>query len=313
MAIVDRKISSLELRQSTRSKLLSSKLVESKSIVKKARRKSERRYFTNTDYLNSQDGESPRDVPSKSSKRRKTERDTTVRGVSTRRSKGKVVLSENDGHESESDWLERVHGMRRSPIVTSQGYHLYTHLIIESNEERDVFTVGDHVMVCLSDGGERPAQITAFLYDPEEDLQGVELRWFYSEHDLLDLGKIIDKSKLPQGLFAFEEEFLESDKCEVLEASVIKRMIRIWNVKREYLRWSRDYLGIYSGPQRCSPGESPRGGERQSESRHHDERLEDYIREFNADLPHGYNCSNTREEGRLAPSLEMQHLLWVLR
>ncbi|KAJ1605192.1 ORC/CDC6 like AAA+ ATPase [Cryptosporidium canis] len=187
MAIVDRKISSFELRQSTRSKLLSSKLVESKSIVKKARRKSERRYFTNTDYLNSQDGASPSDSPSKSSKRRKTERDTAVRGVSTRRSKGKVVSSETDGRESESDWLERVHGMRRSPIVTSQGYHLYTHLIIESKDERDVFTVGDHVMVCLSGGGERPAQITAFLYDPEEDLQGVELRWFYSEHDLLDL------------------------------------------------------------------------------------------------------------------------------
>lgn len=275
MAIVDRKITSFELRQSTGSRLQSSKLVESTSIVKKGERRHERRYMLNTDYLNALN-------------RNALSEDASAASRSKRRVQkpAKADRGKGAGLETEWDRFECKHGMMsRSPIVTSQGYHLYMHLVIEDREERDVFTVGDHVMVCLSDGGERPAQVTAFLYDPEDDLQGVELRWYYSEHDLLDLGKIIDKSKLPEALFTFEEEFLESDKCEVLEASVIKRMIRIWNVKRDYLRWARDSLGIYSGPRECGPGKTSGEDADLPGRRYHDERLADYIKDFNEDLP----------------------------
>ncbi|KAK9172852.1 AAA domain protein [Cryptosporidium meleagridis] len=288
MAIIDRRISSFELRQSTGSKLQSSKLVESKSILKRGKRKNEKRYFFNIEYLTTSNKGLATDNYSKQSngKKRKVEQDMEVSEIKNkRRRKGKNVKLESFEISNHSDKFEGNTEMMKSHIVTSQGYHLYTHLIIESNEEKDVFTIGDHVMVCLSNGDERPAQITAFLYDPEEDLQGVELRWFYSEHDLLDLGKIIDKSKLPDNLFTFEEEFLESDKCEVLEASVIKRMIRIWNIKKDYLKWTKDCLEIYSGPQKCDPKTLPKGEEGPISCKYHDERLIEYIKEFNDDLP----------------------------
>ncbi|KAH8583250.1 ORC CDC6 like AAA+ ATpase [Cryptosporidium sp. chipmunk genotype I] len=289
MAIVDRRISSFELRQSTGSKLQSSKLVESKSILKRGKKKYEKRYFFNIEYLTISNNDLVEDnYSSKNSGRKKRKVEENIE-VSRMKTKGGSKRRSNElssfGISNQLGQFEGNIGMLKSPIVTSQGYHLYTHLIIESKEEKDIFTVGDHVMVCLSDGGERPAQITAFLYDPEEDLQGVELRWFYSEHDLLDLGKIIDKSKLPDNLFTFEEEFLESDKCEVLEASVIKRMIRIWNIKRDYLKWTKDCLEIYSGPQKCDPKTLPKIEEGFASCKYHDERLIEYIKEFNDDLP----------------------------
>ncbi|OII72729.1 ORC CDC6 like AAA+ ATPase [Cryptosporidium ubiquitum] len=288
MAIVDRRITSFELRQSTESKLKSSKLVESKSILKRGRKKYEKRYFLNIEYLNisCQSSVAVNSSKDSNSKKRKADKYLETTGVKTRKGcKGKNESFKYFENSNGIDQFEGNTGMIKSPIVTSQGYHLYTHLIIESKEERDVFTVGDHVMVCLSDGGERPAQITAFLYDPEENLQGVELRWFYSEHDLLDLGKIIDRSKLPDNLFTFEEEFLESDKCEVLETSVIKRMIRIWNSKKDYLKWTKDCLEIYSGPQKCDPKTITGKEESFVICNYHDERLMEYIKEFNDDLP----------------------------
>ncbi|KAF7458167.1 Origin recognition complex subunit 1 [Cryptosporidium felis] len=281
MPVVNRNITSFELRQSTGSKLQSSKLVENTNIVGRSNKRNEKRYMLNTNYLNAELNENAMCSKNRISggKKRKILNEENP-GVKTRRQTRKTKYEQSyENHPFDAEFLQ-------SPIVTPQGYHLYVHLVIENDGERDVFTVGDHVMVYLSGGGERPAQITAFLYDPEKNLQGVELRWFYSENDLLNLGKIIDKSKLPDELFLFEEEFLESDKCEVLEASVIKRMIRIWNIKRDYLKWTRDYLGLYSGPQSCGDPLGENSEEKpQKAIKFHDQRLSQYIQEFNQDLP----------------------------
>ncbi|KAH8739507.1 hypothetical protein FG386_002823 [Cryptosporidium ryanae] len=283
MSYIERRITTSELKLNTKKRLNSLKLVETQNHNKSYRKREERRILLNTEYINNFLGSL--DSVKYNNKDDRLTRNVALKGISIR---GRKIT--NKFEDINSVFFKKEIGFKKSPIVTPQGYHLYIHHIIETKTDCDIFTIGDHVMICLSDGGERPAQITAFLYDPEKDLQGVEVRWFYSEDDILDLGRIIDKSKLPKDLFSFEEEYLESDRCEVLEVSVIKRMIRIWNSKSEYLKWAKDELDIYSGPQVYNKAEINRGRKKFKLNNdinytNQDKYLAEYVKEFNEDLP----------------------------
>ncbi|OII76436.1 hypothetical protein cand_002040 [Cryptosporidium andersoni] len=176
-----------------------------------------------------------------------------------------------------------------SPIITPQGYHLYLYYFIEDETCINIFTIGDYVMINLTDGKERPAQLMSFLYDPNIDLIGVEVRWLYSEYDILEFENIIDKSKWPHDLFQYEEEYIESDKCEIFDANVIKRMIRVWNNKEQYLDWANDRINIYSGPQCLNLKKKVKNKNNNGKKvlnilKYHDDLLIDYIRDFNEDI-----------------------------
>ncbi|KAH7649370.1 ORC CDC6 like AAA+ ATpase [Cryptosporidium bovis] len=285
MSLIERKITTSELRLNAKQKLNSLRLTKNEIQNKSFRKRSERRILLNTEYINGY--LESLSVNEYDNKEISSLKNTRTKSVST----GRRKKIENKINNINSIFFKKEISFKKSPIVTPQGYHLYLYHIIETNTETDIFTVGDHVMICLSDGGERPAQITAFLYDPEKDLQGVEVRWFYSEDDILDLGKMVDKSKIPKDLFSFEEEYLESDKCEVLEVTVIKRMIRIWNSKSKYLKWTKDELDIYSGPQVYGRASVVKKGRKKVKinsdinNAYHDEYLIEYIKEFNEDLP----------------------------